>query len=252
MRHYAAKYFMDPTHKISVSVIGIGGNGTQALNDLAKINSSLIALGHVGLNVTAYDDDIVEEPNIGRQKFSPQDLGQNKASVIVTRINRFYGTDWKAVQEKYKSKNKVDTNIIISCVDNVKTRADIHKDFIKINSNTTEYYTPYYWMDFGNGKNFGQFVLGSVEIPQPESKHETAPMLKNIFDIFPNMENDEDINEPSCSTREALIKQDLFINSLVVTHGMSLIWELLNSCVITSNGGYVNLGKGIVTPIKLK
>ena len=251
MIHYATKYFMDPTHKISVSVIGVGGNGTQALNDLAKINSSLIALGHIGLQVTAYDDDIVEEPNIGRQKFSSQDLGQNKASIIITRLNRFYGTNWEAIPKKFEKTTDLKTNIIISCVDNVKARVDIGESFSKVNCRYADHKTPYYWLDFGNGKDFGQFVLGSVLMEQPASKHKTTDKLKTIFDIFPNMEQDEDVNAPSCSTREALLKQDLFINSLLVTHGMSLIWQLLNSCVITSNGGYVNLRKGIVTPINL-
>ena len=250
MRHYAPKYFMDPTHKISVTVIGVGGNGTEALNDLAKINSSLIALGHNGLHVVAYDDDIVEEPNIGRQKFSPQDIGQNKANVIITRLNRFYGTDWEAIPHRYNLRDDIYTNIVISCVDNVSTREDVMNSF-KNTKHTAEYTKPFYWMDFGNGKDFGQFILGSIQIAQPESKFKTIDILKNVFDIFPNMEKDEDVLAPSCSTREALLKQDLFINSLVVTHGMSLIWELLNSCMITTHGGYVNLAKGTVNPIKL-
>ena len=252
MIHYAPKYFMDPTHEITVDVIGVGGNGTQALNDLAKINSSLIALGHVGLNITAYDDDIVEEPNIGRQKFSKQDLGRHKSEVIITRLNRFYGTTWSSVPKKYKKKNRVDTNIIISCVDNVKTRVDIYEDFVKYNNTYSEQKKSYYWMDFGNGTDYGQFVLGSVDIEQPKSSHKTKSKLDNVFDLFPDMQNNEDVNAPSCSTREALMKQDLFINSLVVTHGMALIWSLLNSYMINSHGGYVNLKKGIVKPINLK
>lgn len=249
--HYTPQYFMEPTHRITVMVVGVGGNGTQVLNDLAKINSSLLALGHPGLFVQAIDDDKVEQPNIGRQKFSEADLGDYKASVLITRLNRFYGTDWVAIPEKYKRKNEVKCNIIISCIDNVKTRVDIHDDFLKVKMNTPDYQTPYYWLDFGNGKNYGQFVLGSTFIEQPNSKNETIEKLKNVFDLFPNMEENENISSPSCSTFEALQKQDLFINSMLVTSGMNLIWKLLKDFVITYHGGYINSETCMSRPIKL-
>lgn len=248
--HFAPKYFMNPTHKITISVIGVGGNGTQALHDLAKINSSLIALGHPGLMVYAIDDDIVEQPNVGRQKFSNMDLSQYKASVIVTRLNRFYGTDWKSIPEKFDGDKWEGTNIIISCVDNVKTRIEIEDVFISLKNNN-DFQTPYYWLDFGNSKDYGQFVLGSKVIKQPESKHETTNVLRNVIELFPDMEKNEDINESSCSTREALSKQNLFINSVLVSTGMNLIWELLHSYVIGTHGGYVNLTSCQTKPMKL-
>ena len=81
MRHYVDNYLTNPTHPITVTVVGVGGNGTQALHDLAKMHYSLVALGHPGLHVYAIDDDTVEVPNIGRQMFSEADLGSYKAVV---------------------------------------------------------------------------------------------------------------------------------------------------------------------------
>ena len=99
MIHFAPEYIMNPTHPITVTVVGVGGNGTEVLNALAKMHVSLIELGHSGLHVQAVDDDIVEQPNIGRQKFSPADLGRYKAEFIITRLNRFYGLNWMAIPE---------------------------------------------------------------------------------------------------------------------------------------------------------
>ena len=245
--HYTDKYLMDPTHPITILVIGCGGNGTQVLTDLAKINSSLLQLNHPGLHVLAMDDDIIEQPNIGRQKFSQADLGQYKASALITRLNRFYGTDWRAKNETFFDEKPV--NIVISAVDNVSTRFEISKWFEE--KSGSDYRKMFYWLDFGNAKDYGQFILGSTDIEQPKSKFNTINKLKNVIDLFPDMEKNEDITSPSCSTREALLKQDLFINSVLVSTGMNLIWKLLTEFRINTHGGYVNLGNCSTKPIKL-
>ena len=248
--HYASEYFMDPPHPITVLVIGVGGNGSQVLTDLAKINSSLLALGHPGIEVTAMDDDVVEDTNVGRQKFSPADVGQYKVTVLITRLNRFYGTDWKAVPQKFdRTKAKSGKNITITAVDNVSTRKEVDLWF----NNGSGYDRDHkmYWLDFGNGKDYGQFVLGSNRISQPESKKDTTEKLLNVIELFPEMENNEDITAPSCSTREALLKQDLFINSVLVSTGMNLIWDLLTKYRISHQGGYVNLATCSTKPIRL-
>jgi PRTRC genetic system ThiF family protein len=250
MIHFAPEYIMDPTHPITVTVVGVGGNGTQALHDLAKMHMSLIALGHPGLSVQAIDDDIVDDPNVGRQKFSPADLKRYKVEVIITRLNRFYGLDWKAIPEKFSDKWK-GTNIIISCVDNVSTRKQIAKRFGEARRDCHDITMQWYWLDFGNAKDYGQFVLGSHIVLQPESKHKTESSLKSVVQLFPNMEENEELSGPSCSTREALSKQDLFINSVLVSTGMNLLWKLFTNYNIDYHGGYVNLAKGTTRPIKI-
>jgi len=246
--HYAPQYFMEPLHPITVTVVGVGGNGTQVLNDLAKIHCSLQQLNHPGLMVYAIDDDKIEQTNIGRQKFSQADLGQYKSVVAITRLNRFYGLDWRAVTEKFHKRVWKGTNIVISCVDNVKARKEIKIAAIGVFS-LSDFNTPYYWLDFGNGRDFGQFVLGSNYIEQP--KPSNVDFLKNVLQMFSDMEKNEDIDAPSCSTREALLKQDLFINSVLVSTGMNLIWTLLTKYRITHQGGYVNLSTCITKPIKI-
>lgn len=57
--HVAPEYIMNPTHPITVSLIGCGGTGSYVLSCLGRINHSLIAIGHAGLEVIVYDfDDI--------------------------------------------------------------------------------------------------------------------------------------------------------------------------------------------------
>ena len=94
---------MNPQHPVTVNIIGAGGTGSQVLTGMARLDVTLRALGHPGLFVTVYDPDIVTDANIGRQLFGPSDLGLNKSQCLVTRINNFFGNDWKAEASFYPS-----------------------------------------------------------------------------------------------------------------------------------------------------
>ena len=172
--HYTENYLLAPVHPIEVNLIGAGGTGSQVLTSLARINCALIQLGHPGLHVTVIDDDVVTPSNLGRQLFAPTEIGLNKAFVLTTRINRFFGLDWDAVREQYPYDGCATANITITCVDNVKARIQIGKHLRK-NKNGSEgdkdYTTPYYWLDFGNTTDTGQVVLGTINpVKQPKKR----------------------------------------------------------------------------------
>ena len=57
--HFVAPYFLNPVHRISIDLVGVGGSGCQMLSALARIDHALYAMGHPGLKVTAYDPDTV-------------------------------------------------------------------------------------------------------------------------------------------------------------------------------------------------
>ena len=88
--HYTDSYLLSPYHPVSVFVIGAGGTGSQVVANLARMDMALRSLGHPGLHFTVFDGDTVSEANIGRQLFSPSEVGLNKAVALVTRINRFF------------------------------------------------------------------------------------------------------------------------------------------------------------------
>ena len=128
--HYIDNYLINPQHPVTVNLIGAGGTGSQVLTGLARLDVTLRALGHPGLFVTLYDPDIVTEANIGRQLFGYSDMGLNKAQCLITRINNFFGNDWKAVPNIFPTvlKNACRdnmANITITCTDNIKSRLDL-------------------------------------------------------------------------------------------------------------------------------
>ena len=58
--HFTDNYLLNPTNPISVNLIGAGGTGSKVLTALMEINESLIALGHAGLQVRLWDDDVIQ------------------------------------------------------------------------------------------------------------------------------------------------------------------------------------------------
>jgi molybdopterin/thiamine biosynthesis adenylyltransferase len=83
--------FCTPDHwlrrPVEICLIGVGGRGSEVLTSLARIDYTIRELGHPGLHMTAWDGDVVERPNIGRQAFYFADLGHNKALVSIHRIS---------------------------------------------------------------------------------------------------------------------------------------------------------------------
>ena len=80
-------YFINGQHRITISLIGAGGNGSLILTKLARLNEALIHLDHPGLYVYVTDFDIVEQHNIGRQLFTKGDVGSFKADCLISKIN---------------------------------------------------------------------------------------------------------------------------------------------------------------------
>ncbi|WP_316787738.1 PRTRC system ThiF family protein [Pedobacter frigoris] len=257
--HFAAPYLMAPTNPITVNLIGAGGTGSHMISALARINSTLKIYDHPGLQVNLWDDDEVTLANQDRQYFAKSEIGLNKAVARIAHTNRHAGTNWKAITEKFTRPNVYGqqhcANIYISCIDKVKPRFEISDMLQELSKEEiAEPIRPYYWMDFGNAQVTGQALLATVgNIPQPKSKiYLTRPFLPSVVDQFRHLllAQPED-DQPSCSQREALEKQDLFINSALVQNGGSLLLQLLRNGMIEKRGFFVNIEDLCCQPIRL-
>lgn len=182
--HFTDKYLLSPYHPVTVLVAGAGGTGYQVITSLARMSVALQALGHPGLHLTAFDPDTVTEANIGRQLFSETELRLNKATALVTRINRFFGYAWEARECRYPiitkegDKSVPLANIIITCTDNTRSRLDLWRFLKKYREyKNNDEKAPIYWMDFGNAQTTGQVMVGNIrsKISQPASS-EYLPM----------------------------------------------------------------------------
>jgi PRTRC genetic system ThiF family protein len=83
---------------VRVLVVGAGGSGSAVVMGLPYLDQAMRVWGHrYGLAVALMDADVVSPTNCIRQPFSASDIGQNKATVLINRINLFWGTDWQGV-----------------------------------------------------------------------------------------------------------------------------------------------------------
>ena len=100
--HFTDKYLLSPYHPVTVLEAGACGNGKQEINSQARKSVAILDVGHPVLHLTAFDPDTVTEANIGRQLFSETELGLNKATALVTRVNRFFGYAGEAREYRYQ------------------------------------------------------------------------------------------------------------------------------------------------------
>jgi len=254
--HIAPNYFFDPTHPITISLIGAGGNGSLMLARLARMDHALCQTGHPGLHVRAFDGDIVEPMNIGRQLFTPHDLGQNKVVNALTKINQAFGLQWEGIPMNAMTfGDDIKSNIIVTCVDNAKYRTALSLA-LQYPHKGSEYRTMFYWMDIGNSRDTGQFVLGSLfeeERKLDDGSMECVGKLKTITDLFPNLEKHDTESQQGrgCAYADRLMEQSLYINDVLAAHASDCLFRLLSHRQLSVHGGFVNLKSGTVNPIKV-
>ena len=260
--HFTDITLINPTNPITVNLIGAGGTGSQVLTALARMNHALTELNHAGLSVRLWDDDVITEANLGRQLFAESELGSYKSVALINRVNRFFGTNWKAETQKFekddlgKLQSSMKSEIYISCVDSVKSRFDIAEILNELKIDKSYYRNQCkYWMDFGNSQFTGQVLLSTIgNIKQPNSeKYETVGNLPFITEEFGELLKISELEDdtPSCSLAEALEKQDLFINSTLAQMGSSLLWNLFRNGLTENRGFFLNLKNFTAKPIKL-
>ena len=260
--HFTENSLINPTNPVTVNLIGAGGTGSQVLTALARMNHALTELNHAGLSVRLWDDDVITEANLGRQLFAESELGFYKSVALINRVNRFFGTNWKAETQKFekddlgKLQSNMQSNIYISCLDSVKSRFDIAEILNELKIDKGYYRNQCkYWIDFGNSQFTGQVLLSTIgNIKQPNSKkYETVENLPFITEEFGELLkiSEEEDNTPSCSLAEALEKQDLFINSTLAQMGSSLLWNIFRNGLTVNRGFFLNLKNFQSQPIKL-
>lgn len=268
MKHRLPTEFLK--EKNEIHVVGAGGNGAQFVNGLARMVLSLRALGHPGFNVKLHDGDLVTEANIGRQLYSGSDIGLAKSTVLVNRINAYYGLNFDAIPTRWPNGNSEPhgssrVSIVVGCVDNNAARRQIGEALRKG--------TYRYWLDMGNSSKSGQVIFGESsrhyqdriryeqrkknpnvnpdDFDEDDETTGTGPRLPTVLELFHDMRNPkvpEDLT-PSCSLAGALERQDLFINQLLTTWALQLLWGFYRVGSLENHGYFINSERGLTTAL---
>ena len=233
-KHFLPESFFD--RKVVIHVIGCGGTGSHLIPRLPLLHKSMLALGHPeGIEVVVWDGDNVSESNTVRQNFFPPDVGKNKASIMVNRINAAYGLTWEAnpfrFSAAYADRNFVRADIIIGCVDTKSARREIDR---YVRMGRVDYY-----IDSGNTANSGQVIVG-----QPPRYKESRLRLPLASELYPELVEGEDDNEPSCSARESLARQGLATNPMCAAWMMTWLSEGFRNGYVEWSGLFFNLANG--------
>src|SRR5258708_30264866 len=108
-----------------VVVIGCGGTGACLIGGLPFLDQAVEAAGHSGLQVIVADGDRISATNCVRQPFSESEIGLFKSTVLVNRLNLFWGLKWRASTEYVTKQTEGRADIIISCLDTRAARDEI-------------------------------------------------------------------------------------------------------------------------------
>lgn len=152
----------------TVLIVGCGGTGGFVAEGLYRLLPARATLMLV-------DPDLVEERNLGRQNFSLPDLGRFKSQVLAETLALKMG---RAVAYSVLPISMLDSHgsgIVIGCVDNGPARRDIAQ---KIVANS---WHPW-WLDAGNGENYGQVLIGNRET---QRLHDAFELDKGLCHFLP-------------------------------------------------------------------
>jgi PRTRC genetic system ThiF family protein len=228
---------------VRVLVVGAGGTGSAIVMGLPYLDQAMRVWSRCyGLDVVMMDADTVSETNCVRQPFSISDIGQNKATVLINRINLFWGTSWSAIPNHFHARS-FDRNqdrcpdVVIGCVDTRAARKAIEDSFLRSLSRAC------YWLDLGNNAASGQFVLGE---PLNARNRRKANRLRTVSELFPEITAADGGEDPlpSCSAVEALDRQEPFINQTLAASALAMLAQLFRYGKLTHHGAFFNAKTG--------
>src|ERR1019366_2247751 len=210
--------------QVRVLVVGCGGTGGAVVAGLPYLHQSLVARGHPGgLHVTVVDSDTISPTNCVRQPFARSEIGLNKAIVLVNRLNLFWGLKWEALPAHLRagtfisrsySGDDLRAHIVMGCVDTRAARATI-RDAV------------------GNRR--------------------ATLRLRSAVELYPEIADPglDDDGEASCSSVEALDRQEPFVNSTLAQHALPLLARLFGYGEISYHGGFINLATGMTSVLRI-
>lgn len=241
--------------EVRILVVGCGGTGSAILGGLPYLHQAMLAHGHPhGLTVTVVDGDVVSPFNCVRQPFSRSEIGLNKGIVLMSRINLFWGLNWRAVPRPLTPETltppyagsgepALRPDIVVGCVDTRSARAIIAES-------TAGRSGVGYWLDVGNSASSGQFVLGE---PLNARNRRSRTRLRTVVDLYSEVADpalDAD-TEPSCSAAEALDRQECFVNTVLAQHALALLARLFRYGEVSHHGAFVDIAASRSVPLKI-
>ena len=227
-----------------IAIVGAGGTGSQIIRSVARMVYDMKQRGLQHPSIRLIDPDTVEQKNVGRQMFTPSDIGQYKVAVLGRRFNLQLGLNMSWHTEHFDHERHISgyrhSPLIIGCVDNHEARRSIAE-------------ADQLWIDCGNHFDSGQVIVGNTSVLsdvraiQPtQYDAKTKPYMRKLPNaglIFPDLLEPEAEPQPeiSCADLTHRGDQHLLINDTIANVAATYIHALLHRQPITTFATFVNL-----------
>ena len=226
-----------------IVIVGCGGTGGFVADHLCRLFTGRPA------KIVLVDHDRVERHNVLRQNFTTGDIGKFKSETLAERLAQAYDRAISYSVLPFISREAGwDTPsrkaLIIGCVDNAEARKEISK---YITNNNSYYSYPAWWIDVGNGRNWGQILIGNTTDDNRlrngfKKEHGICEYLPvptiqrpDLLTTVPEGPPDTD-----CAAAMDLTDQDPTINAIMAMHTVQAVFRLVTgTCTYMSQ--YVNL-----------
>jgi PRTRC genetic system ThiF family protein len=249
-RHY--RVALNPVERTVITLVGAGGTGSALAIDLVRL------LYHcrqkdMDIHMQIVDMDTVEEKNVGRQQFSPFDIGQNKAVSMAERLNLWLGLDIVALPEAFTANTPMHMDspytktrrIVVGAVDNHMARRSIH-DYISLNAQS--HYSDFWWVDAGNGEFSGQILVGNVQSGSVELDPLfglvagiPAPSLQMPALLEPEEEEVAQIDNMDCALLALRDEQSLNVNRMMAVFAAQAVYDIVIRQEVSTMATYLSL-----------
>lgn len=241
-----------------ITLVGVGGTGSALAIDLARLVYHLQQQG-VDVGLQLVDPDTVEAKNVGRQQFSPAEIGENKAVSMARRLNLWLGLDVVGLPERFTA----DTNlsdvhpharrrVIVGAVDNHRARAQIAQLVVRANKLRKDIW----WVDAGNGEFTGQVLVGNrmmgkIEIDEVFGMADGIPAPGLQMPALLKAEKTATGPGPDCALAVLRDEQSLHINRLMAVYVAEAVTNIVLRREVSSMATYVSLDPPSVTSTSL-
>lgn len=233
-----------------VMVVGCGGTGGFVAEGLCRL-----LIGRSDISLVLIDHDRVEERNLLRQSFYPEDLGRFKAEALAERLARKYrrpvayalealGTrDWGyGIRSESRLVGMAQAALVIGCVDNALARQSI----------AAQVGSGQWWIDAGNGRDFGQVLVGNARVHQLARAFNPEKGLCRSLPL-PTLVQPDLLSPtppaPPCAEAVAAAEQSPTINQAVAVLVLEVVRRLLEG-TCTWWQVYLDLGAGTLRTVE--
>lgn len=208
--------------KMELYLVGAGGTGSALADSLARILYHARQKGNA-VSLTIIDPDIVQEKNIGRQRFCQAEVSYAKSGSLALRLNAAFGLDVRAIIQPYAPSMVVSgysapktKKLLIGCVDNYHARQELARTVEEGRGNI-------WWLDVGNAHHSGNIYMGNAVRSEQITVDEAlrlcsglpSPAIQDPALLAPDPPAPEPTGGLSCADLTLREEQSLMINTMM-------------------------------------